>query len=141
MAQSYQNVNNDLNKMVPFLLERKYCYYEPNSRNNMNMSRYNFNTAQKPLIAKYYNNNTYPIDIHSPAQFIVTLYKINAFEKYKDLAESVMNWTIKNMRDNKGYFYYQIKKRFSSKIPYMRWAQSWMFYSMTFYLMEGKNEL
>jgi hypothetical protein len=63
MAQSYQNVNNDLNKMVPFLLERKYCYYEPNSRNNMNMSRYNFNTAQKPLIAKYYNNNKQIDDI------------------------------------------------------------------------------
>lgn len=90
---------------------------------------------------KYYNNAIYPIDIHSPAQFIVTLYKINAFKKYKDLAELVMNWTIKNMRDNKGFFYYQIKKRFSSKIPYMRWAQSWMFYSISYYVMDQKNEL
>ena len=63
MAQSFQDVNNDLSKMVPFLLERKYCYYEPDSRNNINMSKYNFNTAQKPLIAKKYNNNKQIDDI------------------------------------------------------------------------------
>ena len=63
MAQSFQDVNDDLSKMVPFLLERKYCYYEPDSRNNINMSKYNFNTAQKPLIAKKYNNNKQIDDI------------------------------------------------------------------------------
>jgi rhamnogalacturonyl hydrolase YesR len=85
--------------------------------------------------AKYYNNQLYPIDIHSPAQLIVTLSKLNRFNQYKDLAEKVLLWTIKNMQDKDGYFYYQKRKWISSKIPYMRWAQAWMFYAMSYYLL------
>jgi rhamnogalacturonyl hydrolase YesR len=85
--------------------------------------------------AKYYSNQLYPIDIHSPAQLIVTLARLNQFHQYQSLAEKVLYWTIENMQNSKGYFYYQKKKRFSSKISYMRWAQAWMFYSMSYYLL------
>jgi len=82
---------------------------------------------------KYYDNRTYPIDIHAPAQFIVTLYKLKELERNRELVDRVINWTISNMRDEKGYFYYQLKKSTkSSKIPYMRWAQAWMFYALSF---------
>jgi hypothetical protein len=86
-------------------------------------------------ISKYYENQTYPIDIHSPAQLMVTLFKLNQFSKNYDLAEKVLNWTIENMQDKKGHFYYQKRKFFSSKIPYMRWAQAWMFYALSHYLL------
>lgn len=82
--------------------------------------------------AKYYNNKTYPIDIHAPAQIIVTLIKMGIYAENKDLVKRVISWTINNMQDKKGYFYYQKRKGISSKIPYMRWAQSWMFYSLTY---------
>jgi rhamnogalacturonyl hydrolase YesR len=82
---------------------------------------------------KYYNNKIYPIDIHAPAQLIVTLAKTNLLLTNRDLVGKVMNWTIKNMQDKKGFFYYQIKKGFSSKIPYMRWAEAWMFYAFSNY--------
>ena len=39
------------------------------------------------------------------------------------------------MQDESGYFYYQITKGIPSKIPYMRWAQAWMMYGMSFYLL------
>ncbi len=84
--------------------------------------------------SKYYNNVLYPIDIHSPAQLVVTLIRLNKFEENKDLVRKVLEWTIKNMQDDEGYFYYQKKEGWNSKIPYMRWAQAWMFYSMTAYL-------
>ncbi|MCU7550844.1 hypothetical protein OCK74_17120 [Chitinophagaceae bacterium LB-8] len=83
--------------------------------------------------AKYYSNRLYPIDIHAPAQLIATLVRLNRFDEYKNLAEKVMNWTINNMQDKAGYFYYQVKRRLSSNVPYMRWAQAWMFYAMCFY--------
>lgn len=82
-------------------------------------------------VSKYYNNNTYPVDIHAPTQLIITLDKLGNFEEYKHLAEKVMTWTIDNMQSSEGYFYYQINKYFTSKIPYMRWAQAWMFVSFT----------
>jgi hypothetical protein len=43
------------------------------------------------------------------------------------------------MQDKRGYFYYQIKKGISSKIPYMRWSQAWMMYAMSYYLKEAKK--
>jgi hypothetical protein len=89
--------------------------------------------------AKYYNNKTYPIDIHAPAQLIVTVSKMDCFQKNKELIEKVLYWTIENMQDKKDFFYYQKKKGISSKIPYMRWAQSWMMYSMSYYMINQKN--
>ena len=83
---------------------------------------------------KYYSNKTYPIDIHCPAQLFVTMFHLAAFINYQDMAEKVMNWTINNMQDKKGYFYYQLKKGMSSKISYMRWSNAFMFYAMSYYL-------
>lgn len=84
-------------------------------------------------IPKYYNNSVYPIDIHAPAQLIITLVKLNKFEQYKELADKVLSWTIRNMQDKTGYFYFQINKYFSSRIPYMRWSQAWMLYALAMY--------
>lgn len=84
--------------------------------------------------SKYYNNALFPIDIHSPAQLLVTLVRLNMIEERKEMAKRVLSWTINNMQDSSGYFYYQKKKSWNSKIPYMRWAQAWMFYSMSLYL-------
>lgn len=84
---------------------------------------------------KYYHNKVNPIDIHSPAQLMVTLYRLGILDENIELAEKVMNWTIKNMQHQKrGFFFYQLKKGISSKIPYMRWSQAWMMYSMSFLL-------
>ncbi len=93
---------------------------------------------------KYYHNKIYPIDIHCPAQLVVTISKTNYLDQNHVLVNKVLNWTIKNMQDKKGFFYYQIKPGISSKIPYMRWAQAWMFYALSIYfnkLISGaKNE-
>lgn len=88
----------------------------------------------KAGIPKYYSNSIYPIDIHSTAQFIVTMAKLNRFHKEKELIDSVLKWTIKNMQSKSGYFYYQFNRYFSSKIPYMRWGQAWMFYALSTYI-------
>ncbi|MBS1509701.1 MAG: delta-aminolevulinic acid dehydratase [Bacteroidetes bacterium] len=85
-------------------------------------------------VPKYYSNSVYPIDVHAPAQMIVTVAKLGTYAQDKAEVNKVLEWTIKNMQSNKGYFYYQVNKYFSSKIPYMRWAQAWMFYALTTYL-------
>lgn len=85
-------------------------------------------------IPKYYHNQTYPIDIHAPAQLVVTLCRLGAFNKHKKIVESVLKWTIDNMQSSKGYFYFQKRRRYLISIPYIRWAQSWMFLSLSLYL-------
>lgn len=84
---------------------------------------------------KYYNNKTYPVDIHCPAQLPVTLSRAGVFEKHSELLENVINWTIDNMQDKQGYFYYQLKKGISSRISYMRWSNAFMFYAFSYCLL------
>ena len=84
---------------------------------------------------KYYDNQMYPIDIHCPGQLLVTLSRLHQFESYRETAEKVLQWSIDNMQDPKGYFYYQIKKGMSSKISYMRWSNAFMFNAMSYYLL------
>jgi rhamnogalacturonyl hydrolase YesR len=89
--------------------------------------------------SSYYNNSLYPIDIHAPSQLFVTLHKAECFEEHKQLAERVMTWTVKNMQSPKGFFYYQKKKYLTNRIPYMRWSQAWIFYGLSFYILNNKN--
>ena len=105
-----------------------------------NFKRYIFNYYiqhffEQDGTPKYYNSSMFPIDIHCPAQLFVTLSRLHKFSDYRDLAEKVMLWTILNMQDKKGYFYYQLKPKISSKISYMRWSNAFMFNAMSHYLL------
>ena len=91
-------------------------------------------------ICKYYNDKVFPVDIHAPAQLIVTLSKLDKLQENENLINKVLGWTIDNMQSNKGYFYYQKKKYSTSKIPYIRWAQSWMFYAFSYYFLDIKED-
>lgn len=115
---TYQNISKD--KTFDANFQKGFKYYIDN-----------FFT--KEGLPKYYNTSIYPIDIHSPAQFFVTIAKSNRKEEYTEFVSKVMNWTIDNMQSNDGRFYYQINKFFTSKVPYIRWSQAWMFYAMSYY--------
>jgi hypothetical protein len=76
---------------------------------------------------KYFYNRTYPIDVHSVAQSIITLLVLRDLDEGStNLAESVLEWAMTNMWDEQGYFYYQILPFFKNRISYMRWSQAWM---------------
>jgi rhamnogalacturonyl hydrolase YesR len=84
---------------------------------------------------KYYHNQQYPIDIHCPGQLFVTLHRLGKFDEYRELAAKVLEWTVRNMQDRRGYFYYQLKKGISSKISYMRWSNAFMFNALSYYIL------
>jgi rhamnogalacturonyl hydrolase YesR len=88
----------------------------------------------------YYSNSLYPIDIHAPSQLFVTLHKAGNFAENRQLADRVLEWTVKNMQSEQGYFYYQKRKYLTNKIPYMRWSQAWIFYGLTYYLLNEDKE-
>jgi hypothetical protein len=72
-------------------------------------------------------NSIYPIDIHSCAQGIITFCELMDFEpKYFYMAEKVADWSIRNMQDERGHFYYRRYKHFLDKSAYTRWGQAWM---------------
>ena len=80
--------------------------------------------------------------MHTTAQLLVTLSKMNILDQNKELANKVLVWSINEMFDKKkGYFYYYKEKYFSIKISYMRWTQAWMFLGLSHYLSYKKEEI
>ena len=83
-------------------------------------------------VSKWRYPKEYPIEIHNQAQGIITFSKLNEFlHDSLDFANIVAKWTIKNMQDKEGYFYYQKYPLIINKIPYMRWNQAWMLLALT----------
>lgn len=86
---------------------------------------------------KYYNNSVFPIDIHAPAQAIVFFSSMK--NNYKSLSNKVLKWVLENMYSEKGYFYFQKRKYYINRIPYMRWSQAWALHALTQYLFENSR--
>lgn len=74
----------------------------------------------------------YPIEIHNQAQGILTFAELSEYQNdYLAFAETVANWTIQNMQDKEGCFYYRNYRYYKNKIPFMRWSQAWMLVALT----------
>jgi hypothetical protein len=84
--------------------------------------------------SKYYNNSLFPIDIHAPSQLVITLDKAGIIDQHLPLVNRVLKWTIENMQSSEGYFYFQKKKFYTNKTPFMRWSQGWIFYALSTYI-------
>lgn len=75
---------------------------------------------------KYYHDRTYPVDSQCASQAIETLANFSEYnESSLKMALKVANWTIDNMQDRKGYFYYrQYPLGVKAKTPMLHWAQA-----------------
>ncbi len=84
---------------------------------------------------KYYHDRAYPIDIQCASQAIDTLvYFSDRDAQALELACRVAVWTIKNMQDKAGYFYYRILPMKTVKVPMIHWGQATMYKSLTYVL-------
>lgn len=80
---------------------------------------------------KYYDKQTFPIDIHSASAAVVALGELDEVdERCLSLAKKVADWTLENMRDERGFFYYQKRRFHTVKIPFIRWSQAWTAYAL-----------
>jgi hypothetical protein len=76
---------------------------------------------------RYYHNRTYPIDIQSASQGIQTLVNLREYDPRSiDVAKKVTDWTLRNMQDNKGYFYFRKYPLMVNKTPMFHWGQATM---------------
>src|SRR6185503_309952 len=88
---------------------------------------------------KYYHDDPYPADAHAAASAIVTFLECAELDNDAPrLARDVATWTIKNLRDKRGFFYYQRRRFYTVRKPYMRWTQAWMLYALA-RLLEEQN--
>ena len=86
---------------------------------------------------KYYHDSLYPADAHVAATAIITLLDLRELDSGAlPLAETIASWTIRNLRDAQGFFYYQRRRFYTVHTPYMRWTQGWMLYALARLLEE-----
>jgi hypothetical protein len=89
----------------------------------------------------YYHNRFYPIDTHCVAQSVITLLDLKDLDPSNvQLAQSVLDWAVQHMWDDKeGYFYYRILRLCTIRTSYMRWTQAWMFLALSKLLLESAS--
>jgi len=125
------------NKYIPSL----------NVEGNINKSAefYAKNFILKEGTPKLSPNKVYPIDVHACAQSIITLTKLSEMNReYLDVGKKVALWTIRNMQDEDGFFYYRIFRWRLDKTPYIRWGEAWMLKALSDILLQVskvQNEL
>jgi polysaccharide biosynthesis protein VpsJ len=84
--------------------------------------------------AKYYANETYPVDTHSVAQAIVTILKVDGGVSRLDLCRRILDRSMKLLyRPSAGLFAYQRGKYVTNTVNYSRWTQAWAYYSLALF--------
>jgi hypothetical protein len=76
---------------------------------------------------KYFHDRGHPYDVHSAAQSILTLRRLkDAHPDARAISNKVLDWTLRTLWDERGYFHYQQHRYWRNRIPYLRWGQAWM---------------
>ncbi|HMF57048.1 MAG TPA: hypothetical protein VK619_11960 [Pyrinomonadaceae bacterium] len=89
---------------------------------------------------KLYPEKLYPADAHSAGAAVVALAELKELNAGAiDMAETIARWAIRNLRDPRGFFYYQRRRLYTLRTPYMRWSQAWMMYGLA-KLLEGMRD-
>jgi hypothetical protein len=86
---------------------------------------------------KYSSQHVHPIDTHVAAQAILTFLEFRHLDRARPAAWSTAQWAIDHLQDSAGYFYYQIDRRYTIRIPYMRWTQAWIQNALTELLLSS----
>jgi hypothetical protein len=86
--------------------------------------------------ARFMSDRRYPIDIHGCAQGVMTF---SLQQRYTGTgaatATRVLSWTLANMWDPaSGWFYYQRRRGYRTRIRELRWCQGWMSLALASYL-------
>jgi hypothetical protein len=77
---------------------------------------------------RYYDYKRHPLDIQCASQGIQTLVNLRQLHPSSiAVASHVARWTIANMQDPSGYFYYRKYPLITNKTPTLHWGQATMF--------------
>ena len=77
---------------------------------------------------RWMSDRDYPHDVHGAAQGILT-FSLAARHgyPYSELAERIRDWSIDNLYDAEGRFYYQKRRYFTKRFTLLRWCNAWMY--------------
>lgn len=93
------------------------------------------------FLPRYSDKALYPLDIHCFSQAMLTLITLRGYIKDADSRlRFLLHHVVNMMYDPHGhFFYYQKRKFYTIKTPYIRWSQAWMFYTLTSVIRSMRN--
>jgi hypothetical protein len=88
---------------------------------------------------RYMSDQRWPVDVHGCAQGVLTFSLRQARRgEGGEQAAKVLDWTIQNMWDPRsGWFCYQKRRGFRTRIRELRWCQAWMAWAIAAHLERG----
>jgi hypothetical protein len=86
--------------------------------------------------ARFMSDRLYPVDIHGCAQGVITFsLQQRHLDTGAETATRVLDWTLGHMWDpGSGWFYYQRRRGYRTRIRELRWCQGWMSWALASYL-------
>ena len=120
------------------LFMKKYGYEKPYINSYQKGLNFYYHKQFLPNGQSIYRHpKKWPVDIHNQAQGIITFTraaKAGFGDHYFGFASKIAEWTIKNMQDKDGHFYFLKYPWFTNKIPYIRWSDANMSYALAVFL-------
>jgi hypothetical protein len=84
---------------------------------------------------RWMNDREYPYDIHGAAAGMLCFYRAAMRDpSYRPFAEKILHWTLDNMYDERGFFYYQKTRLLTKRFCLLRWCNAWMCRAMAYVL-------
>ncbi len=81
---------------------------------------------------KYFPDRRYPADAHAVGAAVVALTELRELDAGAlPFAHTITRWALSHLRDPRGFFYYQRRRGYTVRTPYMRWTQAWMAYALS----------
>jgi hypothetical protein len=88
----------------------------------------------------YYRNKMRPLDIQCASEGIQTLVNLRELDsRSTSIATKVALWTIDNMQDRSGYFYYRKYPLMVNRTPTLHWGQATMLAALSLLLAEMRR--
>lgn len=80
---------------------------------------------------RWMNDRVWPHDIHGAASGILAFTRAATLEpacaaSHLDWADTILNWTLRNLYNRNGFFYYQQTWWGTKRFCLMRWCNAWM---------------
>lgn len=82
----------------------------------------------------YYKHSTYPLDMHSVAQAVITLLTTGNDQAARMHATRIIGRAVEVLyQPTRDRFVYQKHRWLTNRVNYTRWTQAWAYYALAFY--------
>lgn len=99
---------------------------------------------------RFMSDREYPYDVHGAASGILCFVRAadraardgapsEIVEERRAQAGRIMDWTLANLYDRRGFFYYQRTRSMTKRFCLMRWCNGWMTKAMSSFLLAAER--